>query len=115
MKLWVRNQERDGLAICNSLSIQPIIRSNKKISSWGIISNFGCVAEYATRERCIEIIDEIQKLLFSNFCIIRNCELDEDTAEYLKPTKAVAYFSENKTPSIEYNEQSVAVYEMPKE
>ena len=66
MKLWVRSQERDKLEMCNSLSIQPIITSNKKHQTWGVISNFGCVGEYATRERCLEIIDEIQYLLKNN-------------------------------------------------
>jgi hypothetical protein len=66
MKLWVRSQERDKLEMCNSLSIQPIITSNKKHQTWGVISNFGCVGEYATRERCLEIIDEIQCLLKNN-------------------------------------------------
>ena len=63
MELWVRSQERDKLEVCNNLSIQPIIQSNKKHSTWGIISNFGCIGEYETRDRCLEIIDEIQSLI----------------------------------------------------
>jgi hypothetical protein len=94
MKLWVRSQERDRLEICNSLSIQPIIRA-KKVSSWGIISNFGCVAEYATRERCLEILDEIQELFMRSLVTLRNVS--------------------SPNPSVEYHEQSVVVYEMPKE
>lgn len=63
MKLWIRSQERGMLEICNSLSIQPTIASNRKVTTWCIISNFGRVGEYGTRERCLEILDEIQELL----------------------------------------------------
>lgn len=73
MKLWIRSQERDKLEVCNGLSIQPRIIPNTKRSTWGIISNFGCVGEYPTRERCLEIIDKIQNnimcqsgMIFSN-------------------------------------------------
>lgn len=66
MKLWVRSQERDRLEVCHSLSIQQIIQPNRKHSSWGIISNFGCVGEYHTKERCLEIVDEIQWLIRNN-------------------------------------------------
>lgn len=66
MKLWIRSQERDLLEECNRLAVQSIITPNKKHQTWGVISNFGCVGEYATRERCLEIIDEIQSLFVSN-------------------------------------------------
>ena len=66
MELWIRSQERDLLEECNRLAVQPIITQNKKHQTWGIISNFGCVGEYGTRERCLEILDVIQNLFLSN-------------------------------------------------
>lgn len=63
MKLWIRNQDRTSLMECNHISVEEIVTPNKKKTSWCIVANFGCVGEYATRERCLEIIDEIQKLL----------------------------------------------------
>lgn len=115
MKLWIRSQERDKLEDCHSLSIQPIVTPNKKHTTWGIVSNFCCIGEYATRERCLEIIDEIQTLLLASFVIIRNCEVGEDIYKYIKPTNGIAYQAENQPTSIEHQGQSVLVYEMPKE
>ena len=60
MKLWIRSQERDTLQECTQLSVVPIITANKKHATWGVVANFGRAGEYSTRERCIEIIDEIQ-------------------------------------------------------
>ena len=76
MKLWIRSQERDILQVCNSLSIQPIITPNKKHHTWGVISNFGCIGEYATRDRCLEIIDEIQSLF---------CDFERSSIVYEMP------------------------------
>ena len=111
MELWVRNMWKHGLYKVDGVVAREV---NGKWEITGLRSVLP-LGEYATKERCLEIIDEIQKLLYSNFIIIRNCAVDEDISEYLKPTKAIAYQAENKSPSIEYHEQGVVVYEMPKE
>lgn len=118
MKLWIRSQERDILQVCNSLSIQPIITPNKKHKTWGVISNFGCVGEYGTRERCLEIIDEIQELLKlgnpeNAFMHLHNCNMDygeiEEIIKRARETKAII------TQGAEFDIKlpSVVVYEMP--
>ncbi len=127
MEVWVRSQDKEILANVKSVRFCRMKKCELKeepstIAEFVASADAYCVecngeffGEYPTKERCLEIIDEIQSLLFSNFCIIRNCEVDEYISEHLKPTKAVVYSAENKTPSIEYHEQSVVVYEMPKE
>ena len=120
MKLWIRSQERDLLEECNRLAVQSIITPNKKHQTWGVISNFGCVGEYATRERCLEIIDEIQELLKlgnpeNAFYNITNCEMPpEKLAELFKQVrqdKAIV----TKDVEFEVFIPSVVTYEMPEQ
>lgn len=115
MEVWVRSQDKRSFMIIEHISAEEIIVPNSRKTIWCVTANFGCIGEYPTKERCLEIIDEIQKLLYSDFIIVRNCAVDESVAEYLKPTKAIAYQADNKSPSIEYHEKNVVVYEMPKE
>lgn len=66
MKLWIRSQDRMALADCNSIFADEIIASNGRHKGWCILAN-GCrVGEYPSKERCLEILDEIQGLLVDN-------------------------------------------------
>lgn len=113
MKLWIRSKERDKLEVCNSLSIQPIITPNKKHHTWGVISNFGCVGEYGTRERCLEILDEIQGLLRGDLHIfLTACDVPSVVYRDLVTRKNNTILCE---PSIEYFQSNVMVYQMPEE
>lgn len=58
-KLWIRSQERTTLQEVNHISVEEIIVPNSKKTKWCIVANFGCVGEYETRERCLEIVDVI--------------------------------------------------------
>ena len=109
MEVWVRSQDKNRFTQAHNFSYDYEV--NKHI----VNCNGYPYGVYNSKERCLEIIDEIQKLLYSDFIIVRNCEVDESVAEYLKPTKSIAYQADNKSPSIEYHEQSVVVYEMPRE
>lgn len=120
MKLWIRSQERDTLQECTQLSAVPIITANKKHTTWGVVANFGRVGEYATRERCLEIIDEIQKILgYGNpenaFMHIHNCEMPYD--EIWELFKRVRKDKAIVTSGAEFEVvmPSVITYEMPQE
>ena len=94
MKLWVRSQERDTLQEVTHLSVQPIITSNKKHTTWAVVAQFSKMGEYPTRERCLEIIDEIQSLF--GYALLRSVSADGSVKN-------------------EYRQRDTAVYEMPKE
>lgn len=108
MEVWVRSQGKNRFAQAHSFSYDYEVHKH-------IVNCNGYpYGVYNSKERCIEIIDEIQELLTASFVIVRNLPLDGDVETYLNPVKAIAYQAENQPPSIEYHEQSVVVYEMPK-
>ena len=78
MKLWVRSQERDILQECANLSAQQIITSNRKHTNWAVVSNFVKVGEYSTRERCVQIIDEVQARLGVGECDVVIYEMPKE-------------------------------------
>ena len=67
MNIWIRSQERTTLQEVNHISVEEIIIPNTKKSRWCIVANFGCVGEYPTRERCIEIIDDIFRTISMSY------------------------------------------------
>ena len=78
MKLWVRSQERDILQECTNLSAQQIITPNRKHTTWAVVSNFVRVGEYPTRERCLEIIDEVQARFGVGECDVMIYEMPQE-------------------------------------
>jgi hypothetical protein len=113
MEIWVRSQDKEQLVKTNDFRYKR--EEKKKTKPFGdfeearlfcdydivekhyIYSDrFDILGEYPTKERCLEIIDEIQKLLCQTLMVVRNLEN--------KPTL-----------EIENIDTSVVVYEMPRE
>lgn len=65
MKLWIRNQERDMFGECTCISVKVGFGIYQNTLCYSVVTNFGCVGTYSTRERCEEIFDEISKILTS--------------------------------------------------
>lgn len=73
------------------------------------------LGEYATEQRCLEIIDEIQELLMgSQRLVFKDLDVTGAEMECLKPFKGVMYKVGNE-PQITVNQLNTVVYEMPQE
>ena len=111
MELWVRSKSKIDLMCIRRVQYGNI---NSRHIIYGEDTTM-YLGEYSTKERCLEIIDEIQNLLCQTFMIFKNLDVPKDIGKYLKPQKDIVYQANNQTPPIEYHEQSVVVYEMPQE
>ena len=94
MEVWVRSQDRCALQECRHLSVQEVVEPNKKRTEWAVVADFAVVGEYETKERCLEIIDEIQGLF--GYTLLASVSADGSIKN-------------------EYHQRKTAVYEMPKE
>ena len=112
MKLWIRSQNK-----CR-LRKTDIINYSYEEGKHNIDCNGYAVGTYATKKRCLEIIDEIQELLKlgnpeNAFMHIHNCDMGYDeTIEVLKrarETKAII----TQGADFDVKLPSVVVYEMP--
>lgn len=113
MELWVRSQDKLSLMKCDRVEISERQINGKK---WEFAILAGCVnvGVYSTKERCLEIIDEIQKILLSTgFIFLSYPHIDEEVIEYLKPLKPV--FCEDLDCGCKVEQLQSYVYEMPQE
>lgn len=85
MNLWIRSQDKEKLVKVNDIAIEM----NMIYGYFDKNTEYEHLGSYATKERALEVLDEIQYLLNNNFCYSK--ELDQ---------------------YITYNN---AIYEMPKE
>lgn len=131
MELWVRTQDKDKLV---KIEYVQYVEGYDPIDEYdGFTTNEIWANEeevelgqYKTKERCLEIIDEIQKLLLSAnpkeaFMLLKNIESDDydelnKIVQRARVDKFLPYCSwGDENASIEVIQPSVLVYEMPKE
>ena len=114
MELWIRSQSKIDLMCVKR--VQYGHANNKHIIYGENLTMF--LGEYATRERCLEIIDEIQELLKlgnpeNSFMHINNCNMCYDDIQEMvkraRETKAVVIDGAD----FEIVMPRVVTYEMP--
>lgn len=109
MELWIRSQDKRYLLKTQSLCIEDI-ESEERIVIYSNISDEDFeLGSYATIERALEVLDEIEKLI-KPITIFENCEVDKSTIEKIKET---GYCVVNNDARVEQFSQ--VFYQMPKE
>ena len=118
MELWVRSQEKTIL--------KQAARGHyeERNGNHFVIVGMDEFAEYKTKERCLEIIDEIQKLLLSanpkEAFMLVECRNENSFShigslvDFARESNFIAYDGEDGT-NFQLIQPSVLVYEMPKE
>jgi hypothetical protein len=125
MDLWIRSQTRIGLIKTNDICIRSVLHKkdidDKGKSVWQILANNEIVAEYFTKERAMEVLDNIQKLIMGqDIMIFYNIGLDYDGLKSLykkaQEDRWIGLYSSNiDSEKIEYISPNSVVFEMPKE
>lgn len=108
MELWIRSQSKIDFMCVKR--VQYGHANNRHIIYGKDLSMF--LGEYDTKERCLEIIDEIQKLLYCDFVIANSNTNIKDLEDIIKQKGSILHFPEE--PLVEYHSASTVVYEMPK-
>lgn len=116
MDLWILSQNKDQLVKTN-LVRYSYFKDKLTNDELHIITNneydFGI---YETRERALEVLGEIQKLLVGDFLVFTNTDFEEGLADYVKPYKSIAmHDTYNPSPRVEFAHRDCIVYEMPQE
>ena len=121
MELWVRGQEKSLLKKVSEVLYEEMDEHSIVTFQGDDVMLLGI---YKTKERCLEIIDEIQKLLLSanGDYLIKLQDIDvnaevktvygEDFIQKLQNSPIMPIANE---PSVQFRHPSVFVYEMPKE
>lgn len=76
-EIWVRSADGDEISLCNSFSVV----GRTFYCDYVNCSNGGIAREYASHERAIEVLDEIQQFLTPRILVPQGPRvLDKDTA-----------------------------------
>ena len=89
MKLWIRSQDKCSLIKVNKLTFEWNIDNEPTIYGYEKYDNYERLGVYKTKERALEVLDEIQR-------------------------KIESYKTEFNDSGITLKEVSTVVYEMPK-
>lgn len=109
MELWIRSQKRGEIMKVSYLEIDEEGKEKFLIIARNGDPYFDqCLGLYKTKERALEVLDEIQNILKPRLLIRRNDDNDKVLLGALQ--KGVT-----QTIDTEYKELSTYVYEMPKE
>lgn len=116
MELWVRSQDRERLTKPIDFYIEANINfyTNKPTDFDIYALNFANsdikIGKYKTKERALEVLDEIQNLLKPRMITTNyQCEIQDN------PIDRLSFNLDMKPQKIETQEFSTYVYEMPKE
>lgn len=103
MELWIRSQEKTRL-----IKVNNILAYSFDDGSCGIQINGECfVGEYKTKERALEVLDEIQSIL-NPMLIFKNCNCTKDVLDNIKEVGACMV-----TDNAHIEQVQTCIYEMP--
>ena len=70
MELWIRSQDKESLTKVSNISLKEIRKPyTNEFGYYGIgtyYDNLQVLGKYATKERALEVLDEIQNALLTN-------------------------------------------------
>lgn len=115
MDLWILSQDKTKLKKTNYLQVEFDSWQNKS----AIICNTDVVAVYETKERAMEVLDEIQKLVDQNVMFFVNSPCSLDLKDALKVKDFADTYgvipSDRAMGEIKYISPNSVVFEMPKD
>ena len=109
MELWVRSQDKETLMLANYFEIEQRDENFLIMARNGDPYFDQCLGLYKTKERALEVLDEIQNILKPRIITKLRNELKYNEDKELKTVYIPFYTVENT----EVQELSTYVYEMP--
>ena len=112
MQLWVRSQDREMLM--KVFEVRLNWQNDKEIICNSYTSDccdydYRCLGTYATKERALEVLDEIQNVL-KPITVFKNAEINKETWEEIQKVGVCAINDRADVIKLD-----TFVYEMPKE
>lgn len=110
MDLWVKNQSKNGLYKVNNVVVDNITNA--------IITRLGDEDEwlgfYESKERTLEVLSEIQKLLMNDVVLFKNFDISPKDLKSIGIDNACVYSTKDNNSQIEHIQRNCVVFEMPR-
>jgi len=111
MELWIRSQDREMLLKTTSLCIEIQNDVDPRLHTFNIFANGIKIGNYKTKERALEVLDEIQNILMPK--VILNASSIKPIGEHYTIDNGVVV--QNYTADAKWEQVDTYVYEMPSE
>lgn len=117
-ELWIRTQDKTRLLKVSEIEL---------LNEYYITTNYYAMVlgEYSTKERAMEVLDEIQTLLMGDIITFKNIGTPEEVSKVLEDIKMKGFcwytknypdeHSDNDKPAIEFLHRGCVVYQMPED
>lgn len=109
MDLWVRSQDKKTLMKANYFEIEQRDKNFLIMARNGDPYFDQCLGSYKTKERALELLDEIQNIL-NPMIVFKNCDCTKDMLDKIKEVGACVVSDNSHIEQL-----STCVYEMPNE
>ena len=107
MEIWIRSQDKEILTLAEHLDIY---NAGVEEQCWAIEESGTDLGTYKTKERALEVLDEIQNILKPK-CILDSSSIKPDGDSWVENGIIMQKYNANAR----VEELSTYVYEMPKE
>ena len=117
MNLWIRSQDKKRLLKCDCLKVEyqtaiiqtDLYKRHCEPIGWVIENNSILIGIYKTKERALEVLDEIQDVLMPKIKVLQSVNAENNIDDLVfRPTI-------QECDKVELLQYSDYVYEMPKE
>ena len=119
MELWIRSQDKNLLSKIDTLRIgvNDIFNKDDLVNIWG--NDILALGGYKTKERALEVLDEIQSKLKGTFLMKMKKDGYQDfipkAKEYFEEMNSVCIVTGDDYFDLEPINKDIYVYEMPEE
>lgn len=120
MELWIRSQNKEHLVNADRVYYWREFLTDPYSVVHKITTGKETLGKYDSRERCLEILDEVQKILSADpvpLLAFTNCNVTEDTYndlnEIYKKGDLLTLYANSPQENVKIVEKSAVVYEMP--
>lgn len=110
MDLWILSQDKRSMCKATFLKI-----GRNCISEWCVFDNDNELGGYATKERALEVLGEIQKLLMNDVVLFKNFDISHKDLKSIGIDNACVYSTKDNNSQIEHIQRNCVVFEMPEE
>ncbi len=115
MELWIRSQDKECLMKVDRLDYDLSNYEHRIMANGYLV----LVAKYTTKKRCLEILEEINNKIKSQFIVKANCLMKPKDLKRIKDQLEMDYVGdfimEDQLIDIKPINQNLIFYEMPQE
>ena len=110
MDLWILCQDKRSMCKATFLKI-----CKNCFSEWCVFDNDNELGGYATEERALEVLGEIQKLLMENRLVFKNYDVPdyESLKAEIDYARKYGFFNVNSHSQVDICHRDCMVFEMP--